>query len=84
MTVSKNVRWRDRYHHCCVLPLQLLQQIEEFTAMHAELGLKERWEIHITAIQMTTNHKTPEIITPSDLFNGMHTMIALGAMTFQE
>ena len=32
---------------------------------------------------MTTNHKTSEIITLSDLFNWMHTMIASGAMKFQ-
>ena len=52
--------------------------------MQAEFGLKEPWKINITAIQMTTNHKTPpEIIAPSDLFNGMHTMIALGAMHLQ-
>ena len=60
-----------------------MQQIEEFTATQAEFGLKERWKINITTIQMTTNHKTPEIITLSDLFNGMCTMIVLGAMTFQ-
>lgn len=64
----------------CILGLQLF---EDFTATHAEVRLKKHWEINIAAIQMTTNHKSPESITPSDIINWMHTMIALGAMKLQ-
>ena len=60
-----------------------MQQIEEFTVTQAEFGLKERWEINITAIQVTSNLKTSEIITPLNFFNWMHMMIALGAMHLQ-
>ena len=60
-----------------------MQLFEDFTAAHAEVGLKKRWEINIAAIQTTIDHKAPEIITSSDFFNWMHTMIALGAMKLQ-